>query len=171
MLKFIAGRLLVSLAVAFTISLVTFFLLNIFTDPAQAVAGEEAIFEEIEQIRVQYGFDRPIFIRYIEWLGGIFQGDFGVSYYWNKPVGTLLLDRAPQTITLALMSVTVTIIVAIPLGILAALNPNTILDRIALSIAVSAQAIPNFWFGLILIIIFAVTFPIFPVSGTKITAL
>ena len=167
MLKFIAGRLLVSLAVAFTISLVTFFLLNIFTDPAQAVAGEEALFEEIEQIRVQYGFDRPIFIRYIEWLGGIFQGDFGVSYYWNKPVGTLLLDRAPQTITLALMSVTVTIIVAIPLGILAALNPNTILDRIALSIAVSAQAIPNFWFGLILIIIFAVTFPIFPVSGDK----
>ena len=101
-------------------------------DSCTSSCCEEALFEEIEQIRVQYGFDRPIFIRYIEWLGGIFQGDFGVSYYWNKPVGTLLLDRAPQTITLALMSVTVTIIVAIPLGILAALNPNTRLSHIAL---------------------------------------
>ena len=167
MLKFVAGRFLVSLAVAFTISFVTFFFLNIFTDPAQAVAGEEALFEEIEQIRTQYGFDRPILTRYFEWLGGIFTGDFGVSYYWNKPVGTLLLERAPQTIKLALMSVSVTIMVAIPLGIFAALNPNSIIDRFALSIAVSAQAIPNFWLGLILIIIFSVTFPIFPVSGDK----
>ena len=167
MLKFVAGRFLVSLAVAFTISFVTFFFLNIFTDPAQAVAGEEALFEEIEQIRTQYGFDRPILTRYFEWLGGIFTGDFGVSYYWNKPVGTLLLERAPQTIKLALMSVSVTIMVAIPLGIFAALNPNSIIDRFALSVAVSAQAIPNFWLGLILIIIFSVTFPIFPVSGDK----
>ena len=167
MLKFIAGRLLVSLAFAFTISLVTFFLLNIFTDPAQAVAGEEALFEEIEQIRVQYGFDRPIFIRYIEWLGGIFQGDFGVSYYWNKPVGSLLLERAPETITLALMSVMVTIFIAIPLGICAAINPNSVIDRMCLGVAVSFQAIPNFWLGLVMIIIFSVTFPIFPVSGDK----
>ncbi len=167
MLKFVAGRFLVSLAVAFTISFVTFFFLNIFTDPAQAVAGEEALFEEIEQIRTQYGFDRPILTRYFEWLGGIVTGDFGVSYYWNKPVGTLLLERAPQTIKLALMSVSVTIMVAIPLGIFAALNPNSIIDRFALSVAVSAQAIPNFWLGLILIIIFSVTFPIFPVSGDK----
>ena len=86
-------------------------------------------------------------------MGGIFTGDFGVSYYWNKPVGTLLLERAPQTIKLALMSVSVTIMVAIPLGIFAALNPNSIIDRFALSVAVSAQAIPNFWLGLILIII------------------
>lgn len=156
-----------SLAVAFTISFVTFFLLNIFTDPAQAVAGEEALFEEIEQVRKQYGFDRPIIVRYYEWLGGIFRGDFGESYYWKKPVGTLLLDRAPQTITLALMSVGVTILVAIPLGIFAALNPNSIIDRFALTVAVSAQAVPNFWLGLVLIIIFAVNFPIFPVSGDK----
>ena len=167
MIKFIAGRLLVSLAVAFTISFVTFFLLNIFTDPAQAVAGEDALFEEIEQVRKQYGFDRPIIVRYYEWLGGIFRGDFGESYYWKKPVGTLLLDRAPQTITLALMSVGVTILVAIPLGIFAALNPNSIIDRFALTVAVSAQAVPNFWLGLVLIIIFAVNFPIFPVSGDK----
>ena len=167
MLRFIAGRLIVVLSVGLTLSIVTFFLLNYVIDPAQAIAGEDALFEEIEQIREQYGFDRSITIRYFEWFSGIFQGDLGISYYWNKPVISLLIDRAPETITLALMSVSVTILISIPLGILAALNPNSLIDRIALGIAVTAQAVPNFWLGLIMILIFALAIPIFPVSGDK----
>ena len=167
MLKFIAGRLIVVLSVGLTLSIVTFFLLNYVIDPAQAIAGEDALFEEIEQIREQYGFDRSITVRYFEWFSGIFQGDLGISYYWNKPVISLLIDRAPETITLALMSVSVTILISIPLGILAALNPNSLIDRIALGIAVTAQAVPNFWLGLIMILIFALAIPIFPVSGDK----
>ena len=167
MLRFIAGRLIVVIAVAITLSFITFFLLNYAIDPAQAVAGEEALFEEIEQVRIQYGFDRPILERYFEWASGVMRGNFGESYYWNKSVYLLVLERAPETITLALMSVSVTIIIAIPLGILAALNPNTIIDRFALGIAVAAQAVPNFWLGLLMIILFALTFPIFPVSGDK----
>ena len=167
MLRFIAGRLIVVLSVGLTLSIVTFFLLNYVIDPAQAIAGEDALFEEIEQIREQYGFDRSITVRYFEWVTGIFQGDLGESYYWNKPVISLLIDRAPETITLALMSVSVTILISIPLGIMAALNPNSLIDRIALGIAVTAQAVPNFWLGLIMILIFALAFPIFPVSGDK----
>ncbi len=167
MIRFIFSRLFVVLCVALTLSFVAFFLLNIAVDPAQAIAGEDADALEIQQIIDQYGFDRPILERYLEWFGNLFRGDFGESYYWNKPVGELLLERAPETITLALMSVSVTILVSIPLGCAAALNPNTIIDRIALAIAVSAQAIPNFWLGLILIILLAVTFPIFPVSGDR----
>ena len=167
MLRFIAGRLIVVLSVGLTLSIVTFFLLNYVIDPAQAIAGEDALFEEIEQIREQYGFDRSITVRYFEWFTGIFQGDLGISYYWNKPVISLLIDRAPETITLALMSVSVTILISIPLGILAALNPNSLIDRIALGIAVTAQAVPNFWLGLIMILIFALAIPIFPVSGDK----
>ena len=167
MLRFIAGRLIVVLSVGLTLSIVTFFLLNYVIDPAQAIAGEDALFEEIEQIREQYGFDRSITVRYFEWFMGIFQGDLGESYYWNKPVISLLVDRAPETITLALMSVSVTILISIPLGIMAALNPNSLIDRIALGIAVTAQAVPNFWLGLIMILIFALAFPIFPVSGDK----
>jgi len=167
MLRFIAGRLIVVLSVGLTLSIVTFFLLNYVIDPAQAIAGEDALFEEIEQIREQYGFDRSITVRYFEWFSGIFQGDLGISYYWNKPVISLLIDRAPETITLALMSVSVTILISIPLGILAALNPNSLIDRIALGIAVTAQAVPNFWLGLIMILIFALAIPIFPVSGDK----
>ena len=155
------------MSVGLTLSIVTFFLLNYVIDPAQAIAGEDALFEEIEQIREQYGFDRSITVRYFEWFTGIFQGDLGESYYWNKPVISLLVDRAPETITLALMSVSVTILISIPLGIMAALNPNSLIDRIALGIAVTAQAVPNFWLGLIMILIFALAFPIFPVSGDK----
>lgn len=167
MLRFFMGRLLVVIAVALTLSVVAFFLLNIAVDPAQAIAGEEADLLEIEQVRTRYGFDRPITERYIEWFSGMLQGDFGVSYYWNKPVGQLLLDRAPETITLALMAVSVTILIAIPLGCAAALNPNSLIDRFALGVAVSAQAVPNFWLGLMAIILFSVIYPIFPVSGDK----
>ena len=158
---------MVVIAVALTLSFITFCLLNVAIDPAQAVAGEEAEALEIEQVRQQYGFDRPILIRYFEWFKAVLTGDLGISYYWNKPVGSLLLERAPETITLSLMSVMVTIFIAIPLGIFAAINPNSVIDRMCLGVAVSFQAIPNFWLGLVMIIIFSVTFPIFPVSGDK----
>lgn len=167
MFRFVIGRLLVVVAVAMTLSVVAFFLLNLAVDPAQAIAGEEADLLEIEQVRQRYGFDRALSVRYLEWFSGLMHGDFGVSYYWNKPVHELLLDRVPETVTLALMSLCVTIAIAIPLGCAAALNPNTLIDRAALGIAVSAQAIPNFWLGLMLIILLAVIFPIFPVSGDK----
>lgn len=167
MLRFFMGRLFVVIAVALTLSVVAFFLLNIAVDPAQAIAGEEADLLEIEQVRARYGFDRPISVRYMEWFSGLLRGDFGTSYYWNKPVGQLLLDRAPETITLSLMAVSVTILIAIPLGCAAALNPNTLIDRFALGVAVSAQAVPNFWLGLMAIILLSVIYPIFPVSGDK----
>ena len=140
-------------------------LLNFATDPAYAIAGEDAEEEVIEQIRETYGLNRPVIVRYFDWAGGMLQGDFGESYYWNKPVAELVAERTPTTLRLALMGLAVTIIIALPLGILAALNPNTLIDRMALGVAVSAQAVPNFWLGLIMIILFAVMVPIFPVSG------
>jgi peptide/nickel transport system permease protein len=165
MLRYIFQRALLAVAVAFSVSLATFFLLNIATDPAYAIAGEDAEMEVVEQIRETYGLNRPVVVRYFDWLGGVVQGDFGESYYWKKPVAELVVERAPTTIKLALSALFVTIIVAIPLGAWAALNPNSWTDRFALGVAVSAQAVPNFWLGLIMIIVFAVTFPIFPVSG------
>lgn len=163
--KYILQRLLLAVAVAVTLSFVTFMLLNYATDAAYAIAGEDAEPELIEQIREIYGLDRPVLVRYTEWAGGVLQGDFGESYYWNLPVSQLVLDRTPVTLLLSFMSIAVTILIAIPLGVVAALNPNTIIDRIALGIAVSAQAIPNFWLGLIMIVLFAVTWQLFPVSG------
>jgi len=165
MLKYVLQRGALALAVAFTVSLAAFLLLNIATDAAYAIAGEEADPDVIERIRVQYGLDRPLMVRYADWLGGVVRGDFGDSYYWRKPVASLVAERVGTTIKLALSALFVTIIIAIPLGALAALNRNTWVDRSALAVAVAAQAVPNFWLGLIMIILFAVMLPLFPVSG------
>lgn len=165
MLRYSLQRGMLALAVAFTVSLATFFLMNFATDPAYAIAGEDATPEVLAQIRDTYGLDRPALVRYLDWLGGVLQGDFGTSYYWHKPVSELVANRAGATVTLALSAVLVTIVIAIPLGAWAALRPNTLVDRFALTVAVSAQAVPNFWLGLIVIILFAVMLPIFPVSG------
>lgn len=165
MLKFIIKRLALGLAVAFTVSLATFLLLNLAADPAAMVAGEDATQDAIEQIRVQFGFDRPLHVRFFEWLGSLMTGDFGDSYYWKQPVFDLLVDRAPVTLTLAAGALIVTVVVGLTLGVLAALKPNGWLDRFALSFGTAAQAIPNFWLGLILIILLGVMFPILPVSG------
>ena len=165
MLRYIAQRAALALAVAFTVSLAAFFLLNVAGDPAFAIAGEDATPEVLQQIRATYGLDRPLWIRYGDWVGGVLSGDFGDSYYWHKPVAELVASRAPVTLTLALSAISVTILIALPLGAIAALKPNSWADRFALVVAVSAQAVPNFWLGLIAIILFSVMMPIFPVSG------
>ncbi len=165
MIKYISQRLLLALSVALAVSLAAFLLLNLATDPASAIAGEEADPKIVEQVRIQYGLDRPLAQQYIDWVQGVAQGNFGESYYWHKPVHELVSERAPITLILALSAVAITILIAIPLGALAALNPNTWIDRMALSIAVSAQAVPNFWLGLILIIVFGVMWPVLPISG------
>jgi peptide/nickel transport system permease protein len=168
MLTFILRRGLMAILVALTVSFGTFALFHYATDPAQTIAGEDAPQEMVDEIRKQYGFDRPAAVQYFDWLGSTLTGDFGESYFWKQPVVQLIVDHAPVTITLALASLCVTVLIALPLGISAALKPNSWVDRFALSTAVSAQAIPNFWLGLMLIILLAVTFPIFPVSGDAI---
>jgi peptide/nickel transport system permease protein len=165
MLKYTLQRAVLALLVAAVVSFATFLLLNYATDPAYAIAGEDAEPEVIAQIRETYGLNRPVMVRYLEWAGGVLRGDFGESYYWHKPVAELVASRAPVTIALAASALLVTILIAIPLGALAALNPNSVIDRFALGIAVSAQAVPNFWLGLIMIILLSVMLPIFPVSG------
>ena len=165
MINYVLRRALMALLVAVVVSFGTFALFHFATDPAQTIAGEDAPQEMVEDIREQYGFDRPLSVQYFEWLSGVLQGDFGESFFWKQPVVELIQQHAGVTILLALSSLMVTILIALPLGISAALRPNSWVDRFALSTAVSAQAIPNFWLGLMLIILFAVMFPIFPVSG------
>ncbi|MCC7082997.1 MAG: ABC transporter permease [Burkholderiales bacterium] len=165
MLRYAFGRGAMAVLVALTVSVLTFLLIDAAGDPAEAIAGADAPRATIEQIRKQYGFDRPWPVRYAEWLGGIAQGNFGQSFLRRQPVVDLIAQHAPVTITLAFSALLVTILIALPLGIVAALRPNTFVDRAALSIAVAAQALPTFWLGLVLIVVFAVTFPILPVSG------
>ncbi len=167
MLVYTAKRLVLALLVAFTISILSFSLLFLAGDPAAAIAGETATDAEIERIRTMFGFDRPIWLQYLEWVGRAIQGDFGQSYYFRMPVTELILSRIPVTLTLAGSAMAFALILAIPMGVIAALYPNSIIDRVALTIAVCGQALPSFWFALILIVLFGFMIPILPPSGSE----
>lgn len=165
MLMFLLRRCGLALLVALSVSLITFALLNFTIDPALALAGEDATDADVQALRVAMGFDRPAHVQYLDWLGRVVTGDFGVSPYFGLPVSTLILERLPTTLTLGALSTFFAVALGVPLGVISAIWPNTLIDRVSLTLAVFGQAIPNFWFSLVLIILLAVQFPIFPVSG------
>ncbi|CAB1077352.1 ABC transporter, permease protein 1 (cluster 5, nickel/peptides/opines) [Olavius algarvensis Delta 1 endosymbiont] len=166
MLIYTLKRLGLAILVLLTASLISFMLTRVSGDPAIALAGEGASHEEIEFVRIQYGFDRPLVVQYIEWIGRALQGDLGESPYMKQPVSTMIRERIGVTMTLGVCSLLFAVIVAIPLGVLAAIRPNTWIDRTALSLSVLGQAMPSFWFGLIMIIVFGVMLRWLPISGS-----
>lgn len=166
MLKFVLTKLGMATLVALTVSFISFILLFMAGDPAIAIAGEGAPAEVIAAIRSQYGFDQPLMFQYVEWLMRALSGDFGMSYYFKQPVSGMIADRLPVTMMIGFLGMSFALLLAIPMGVLAAAFPNTIIDRLALGIAVVGQAIPSFWFGLILIVIFSVNLGLVPASGT-----
>src|SRR6056297_11533 len=141
----IVRRLTVAVLVALAVSVITFVLSHVAIDPAMGLAGDSATDEDISLIRAQYGFDRPLILQYADYLWRLVQLDFGQSYLTNRPVAEMLAERLPATALLAAMSITFALGLAIPLGVLAALYPNSVIDRLALLLAVTGQAIPNFW--------------------------
>jgi peptide/nickel transport system permease protein len=166
MLIYTLKRLGLAVLVMLTVSLISFMLTRVSGDPAIALAGEGASHEEIEFVRIQYGFDRPLIVQYLEWIGRALRGDLGESPYLNQPVTKMIRERIGVTMTLGVCALMFAIILAIPLGILAAIRPNTWIDRIALTLSVLGQAMPSFWFGLIMIIFFGVMLRWLPISGS-----
>lgn len=167
MLRFILQRGLLALTVAFVATLVTFVLLNFAVDPAAALVGETDDPRVVEQVRQQLGLDRPAPVRYVEWIKGVAVGDLGNSYVMKQPVLDIIAEHAPVTIKLALMAMLVALLIAMPLGIGAALRPNSWIDRLAQGVAAALQASPNFWLGLLCILFFAVHLGLLPVSGDE----
>ena len=166
MLVYTAKRIVLAILVALTISMLVFSLLYLSGDPATALAGESATSADIEKIRHAYGFDRPVWVQYLSWLANAAQGEFGNSLYFRLPVWDLILERLPTTMTLGVSAMTFAIVLSIPLGVLAAMFPNSLIDRAALFMAVVGQAMPSFWFALMLIVLFAFTWPVLPASGS-----
>ncbi|MBK0325932.1 ABC transporter permease [Rhodobacteraceae bacterium F11138] len=166
MLQFILKRLGLALLVALTVSIISFSLLFLSGDPAAAIGGETATDQDIEAIRVLYGFDRPLPVQYWDWLSSALAGDLGESYYFKLPVATLIVDRLQITMLLGVCGITFALLTAVPLGVVAAIRPNSFIDRLALFLSVAGQAMPSFWFGLILIVVFAIQLGWLPPSGT-----
>jgi len=165
MLVFMVRRLLVALSVAVTVSIVSFMLLHLSGDLAISIAGPESTAEQVEQIRIDFGLDKPMVYQYFDWLWGAVQLDFGRSYYFQDTVMGLISERLPVTLTLGGLALGLATIVAIPLGVIAAIKQDTWVDRLALTIAVIGQAMPSFWFALTLIVIFAVNLHWLPAGG------
>ena len=165
MLAFTLRRLLVAVSVAFTVSIIAFALLHLSGDLATTIAGPEASAEQVEQIRHQFGLDRPLSAQYLDWLWGALHLDFGTSFYFRNSVASLLAERMPVTLTLGAISLVISLAIAVPLGVLAAVYRGTLIDRLALTFCVLGQALPTFCLGLGLIIVFAVKFRWLPVSG------
>ena len=165
MLSFIAKRLFSALLTLLLISVLTFSLAHLAGDPAIAVAGSEASAEDVARIRAHYGFDRPIVEQYLVWCGRALIGDFGMSYHYQQSVSDMLAKRLPITLGLGLSGLIFALLLSLPLGILAALRPNSIIDRLALLVALVGQAMPTFWFALLMIVLFSLSLHWLPVSG------
>jgi len=166
MLRYTLRRLVMTFFVILVVSLVSFMLIRVSGDPAIALAGEGATQQEIEYVRHHYGFDRPLIIQYVDWAKRALRGDLGESPYFNEPVLKMIKDRIGVTMTLGISALLFALIVSIPMGVLASIRPNTWIDRVALTISVMGQAMPSFWFGLIMIIFFGVTLRWLPISGS-----
>lgn len=166
MLQFILKRLGLALLVAVTVSLISFILLFLSGDPATALAGEGASEADIIAIKERYGFDRPMMVQYGSWLMNALSGDFGESHYFKIPVSQLLADRLSITMLLGLCGISFALLTAVPLGVIAAMRPNSLIDRFALFLSVAGQAMPSFWFGLFLVMIFSINLRWLPASGS-----
>ncbi|MGE3065309.1 MAG: ABC transporter permease [Hyphomicrobiaceae bacterium] len=166
MLAYIVKRLGVAILVAATVSLITFSMIYVSGDPAIAMAGDGARAEDIEVVRKFYGFDRPILTQYVDWLSHAARGDFGRSYTLRKPVADVIFERLPVTMILGGAAILFALVLAIPLGVAAAVRPNSIIDRFALVVAVVGQAMPSFWFALTLILWLGVTWRLLPITGS-----
>jgi peptide/nickel transport system permease protein len=167
MLAYTLKRIGLAALVAVAVSALAFLLLRASGDVAVALAGEGASGASVEAIRQAYGLDRPLAVQYLEWAGKTLRGDFGESLYFKTAVLALLADKLPTTAWLALFSLVFALAVSLPLGILAAIYPNSLVDRLCLALAVLGQALPNFFFALVLIMAFAVGLHWLPVSGSE----
>ncbi len=166
MLAYITKRLGLAVLVALTVSILAFMLLYLSGDPALAIAGEGARQVDIVMVRKTYGFDQPIIVQFGNWLFKIVQGDLGQSIYFKTEVGTLIFTKLGTTMLLAVYSLAFALIISVPLGVLAAIYKNSWIDRLCLGVAVVGQAMPNFFFALILIMLFSITWRMLPVSGS-----
>ncbi|MDR1163176.1 MAG: ABC transporter permease [Candidatus Accumulibacter sp.] len=165
MLNFLLQRLSVAVAVLFTVALIAFSLLHLSGDLAAAIAGPEATVETIEHVRHQYGLDRPMATQFFQWLSSAARLDFGRSFYFESSVRELVWQRMPITLNLGVVSLLLALVVAIPLGVLAAVFRDGVIDRLSMFISVIGQAMPNFWFALVLVLVFAVELKWLPVAG------
>lgn len=164
MLRYLIRRFLQSLLVVFAVSVLVFLLIHLSGDPARMLAPLDASDEDIQNIREQYGLDKPFHEQYLFFVRKALRGDLGESYKYRRDALSFVLHRFPATITLAVTSFMLAVLVSFPLGILAATR-GRLIDYISTFFSLTAISIPSFWLGIMLIVIFAGKFKWLPASG------
>lgn len=166
MSQYILRRLLSTIPTLFIVTVIVFLLLHLSPgDPASMMMGSYATPAEIEQYREAMGFNRPIHEQYISWLWRALQGDLGRSLNANTPVLDMIVERLPRTFSLAILAMLISILIGMPLGIIAGVRQNTAYDQTAMSFALLGLSVPDFVAGLLLILFFSVYLGLFPSMG------
>jgi len=165
-MPFVVRRLLAVAPTILVVATVTFIALQIIPgDIAQIMLGTDARPEDVTRLRRELGLNRPLAVRYVEWLGNLLRGDLGTSITYREPVGRLIVARLPVTYSVAFAAMLVAIGIALPLGIAAARRAWSPLDLTALVGSQLGLAVPTFWMGILLLLGFAAALPIFPLQG------
>jgi len=166
MYAYIVKRLLLAIPTILIISVFVFSLQKLLPgDPILVMAGEERDPQTIAYLRERYRLNDPLPVQYVAWLGAAVQGDLGISLRTNQPVLHLIAQKLPATIQLAIMAIVIAFLIGVPMGILAATHKNTVLDYVANLVALSGLSIPNFWLGIMLILLVSVQLRWLPASG------
>ncbi len=166
MARFIVVRLVNSIPVLLIVSLVSFSIMQMVPgDPASIMAGPQATAREVEEMRQALGLNKPFLDQLVIWYGNLFQGDLGRSILLGRSVGQAISERLGITLALALFGFIVTLAIAVPAGVFAALKQNSWMDQAVMTIALAGVSLPNFWLGLMLIVLFSVVLDLLPAGG------
>lgn len=166
MLEYIIRRLLLGVLVLLTVSILLFAIMHSMPgDPIQLIAGDRTDPQRILELREKFGLDKPYYIQYFKWLFNILRGDFGLSILASQPVGELIMSRFKYTLMLSGVSVLLQYILAIPIALIAAFKKDSLFDKLTVYSTIVLWSTPQFGFGILLILLFAIKFPIFPISG------
>lgn len=165
-MAYIIRRIILLFVTLILISLITFAVFQVMPgDPIRIMLGPDADEVQVETLTKQLGLDRPLHIQYLEWVKGLATGDLGQSIRFSKPVSELILDRLPVTLSLAAITLTIVVVVAIPLGMFVARRKNSLSDVVVSSVTQLGMAIPSFWLGMLLILYLGMNFSFFSISG------
>ena len=163
---FLRKRLLQTIPVLFGIVLAVFMVVRLIPgDPARIMLGQRASEEKLAELRTELGLDLPIWQQFLTFCGNVLQGDLGNSLFYRRPVFDVIMERLPVTVTLVVLSVILSVAVCLPLAVASAMRAGRTADNVIRGLSTLSLAMPGFWLGLNLLILFAVVWPVFPLSG------
>ncbi len=168
MVKYIVKRLILIIPIIFGISIILFTIMNLTPgDPAQMLIGDTYTEEALEQLRAELGLDKPFFQQYIDYIWNALHGDFGISYRTRNPVFDEVFSRFPHTVAITFLSIIIQVVVGVIVGIVAAVKQYSLLDTVSQAITMVLASVPDFWIGLMLLLLFSVKLGLLPLSGIE----